>query len=68
MPALLAAASLSSTIHNGESVLIVRPFAAEKDQEKLDFLCKDVWGGQDYLPSVGKRQFVHNHIVLNFNF
>lgn len=69
MPALLTAASLTSTIYNGDSVLIVRPFAAEKDQEKLDVLCKDVWGGQDYLPSVGKRQFVcTQHIVLDFNF
>lgn len=69
MPALLTAASLTSTIYNGDSVLIVRPFAAEKDQEKLDVLCKDVWGGQDYLPSVGKRQSVcTQHIVLDFNF
>ena len=60
MPALLAATSLISTVYNGESVLIVRPFASEKDQEKLDDLCKDVWGGEDYLPSVGKKQFVHN--------
>lgn len=44
--------ALTSTVMLGMDKLEVRPFSSLRDQDRLDEICKDVWGGTDYLPSL----------------
>ena len=44
--------SASSSLIVGTEVFKVRPFSSPQDKENLADICKDVWGGTDYLPNL----------------
>lgn len=48
------ASSATSSVMVGTDVFTVRPFSSTRDQDNLSEMCKNVWGGTDYLPSIAR--------------
>lgn len=46
--------SYSKTIEFQDKSYIIRSYVTHTDLENLNELCRDVWGGTDYLPSIAK--------------
>lgn len=46
--------SCKTCINGKDSIYRIRPFNSSTDQTILEDICKDVWNGTDYLPSMAK--------------
>lgn len=51
----LSSLSASTSVVLQGSSYTIRPYVGISDYENLTEMCKDVWGGTDYLPSIANR-------------